>query len=164
MGGGVTEDGEVEFSGNRVGSKIVDLKTGRVMAQFGPSAVRSPNGKWAVQFPNLSWDEDGPTDVLLKDGRSGTTIGKLDAHIPEEGQNGAFTGAFCGASGRFIVVGDQTVAAYLLPSGKLLQPIPAQTWKDASFDDAYGVSVACSADGTRVAILDGTRLTFHDLQ
>ena len=51
MGGGVTEDGEVEFSGNRVGSTIVDLKTGRVMAQFGPSAVRSPDGKWRSSFP-----------------------------------------------------------------------------------------------------------------
>lgn len=35
--GGVTEDGKIEFSNNRVGSEIVDPKTGRVIARFGPS-------------------------------------------------------------------------------------------------------------------------------
>ena len=111
-----------------------------------------------VQFPNLSWDETGQPMFCWKDGRNGTTIGKLDAHIPEEGQNGAFTGSFCGASGRFVVVGNHAVAAYLLPSGKLLQPNPAADLEDASSDDSYSPAVACSADGTRVAILDGTRL------
>ena len=98
MDGGLTEDGEVEFEGNRVGSTIVDLKTGRVMAQFGPSAVRSPDGKWEVEFPNLSWNESGPTDVLLENGMDGKTIGKLDVHIPDEGQNSTAHSPECSAA------------------------------------------------------------------
>jgi len=66
VGGGVTEDGEVEFEGNRVGSTIDDLKTGRDMAKFGPSAVRSPNGQWEVEFPNWTWIESGSTDVFVE--------------------------------------------------------------------------------------------------
>lgn len=164
MDGEVTEDGEVAFGGNRVGSTIVDLKTGRVLAQFGQSSMRSPDGKWEVQFPNLIWDEDAPTDILLKDGMNGTTIGKLDARVPEDEQYGSMSGAFCGASGRFVSNGKHAIAVYALPSGKLLQTLPVETWNDPGLDDAYGVSVACSMDGTRVAILDGTRLTFHTLE
>lgn len=166
MGGGLTEDGEVEFYGNRVGSKVVDLKTGRVLAQIGPSATRSPDGKWEVKFPNLNWDEDGPTDVLVEDGMNGKVVGKLYVHIPDEGQNlyGAFGGVFCGTSGRFIMTGPNTAAAYALPSGKLVAQIPAAIWRDTAADDASQPVVACSADGRRVAILDGTRLTFHDLK
>jgi hypothetical protein len=166
MDGGLTEDGEVEFDGNRVGSKIVDLKTGRVLGQFGLDAMRSPDGKWEVKFPNLNWDEDGPTDVLLEDGMSGKVIGKLDVHIPDVDQNlyGAFGGVFCGVSGRFLMIGDNTITGYTLPSGKRLETIPAQTWREANSPGANGVSAACSKDGKRVAILDGTRLTFHDLR
>ncbi|MGA1983444.1 MAG: hypothetical protein ABSG84_13385 [Acidobacteriaceae bacterium] len=165
VGGGVTEDGEVEFDGNRVGSTIVDLKSGRVMAQFGPSSLRSPNGAWAVEFPNLSWDESASRDFLLKDGKTGRTLGKLDIHLPDSELFGDMIyGAFCGATPRFIVAGDHSVAAYALPSGKLLASFPASTWKDASAEDTAFASVACSPAGTRVAILSGTRLTFHDLK
>jgi hypothetical protein len=163
MAGGLTEDGEVEFEGNRVGSTIVDLKTGRVMAQFGPSSVRSPNGAWEIQFPNLSWDESSSTHVLLKNGANGRTIGMFNVHVLENEQNGSLGGVFCGASARFIMVSDHAVTAYILPSRKLLANIPAQTWR-ASSGDSYGASVACSTDGTRVAILSGGRLTFHDLK
>jgi hypothetical protein len=55
------------------------------------------------------------------------------------------------------------VAAYLLHSGKLLASFPEQTWKDASTGDDVP-AVACSPAGTRVAILSGARVTFHDLK
>lgn len=164
MDGGVTEDGEVEFEGNRVGSTIVELKTGRVMAEFGPSAVRSPDGKRAVQFPNLNWDESSSTDVLVKDGKDGRTIGKLDLQLPESEQNGGVGGVFCGTRGQFVVVRVGAIAVYSLNSGKLLAGFPAETWRDAALKDDGAATVACSEDGTRVAIYDGARLTFHDLK
>ncbi len=163
MDGGVTVDGAVAFEGNRVGSKIVDLKTGRVMAEFGPSTERSPNGAWAIQFPNQNWDESSSKDVLLKSGATGQTIAKLDIHVPDDELYGNLSGAFCGITGRFIVVSKSGIAAYVLPSGKLLATFPAQTWRDESSGDA-APSVACSPTGTRVAILDGARLTFHNLK
>ena len=162
--GRVTEDGQVAFEGNRVGSTIVDLKTGRVMAQFGPSSMRSPNGAWAVQFPNLNWDESASKDVLVKNGKTGVTLGKLDYTIADSEIYGSLTGAFCGTSPRFILVNDKAVAAYALPSGKLLATFPASTWRDASAKDVTSPAIACSPAGTRVAILSGTRLTFHDLK
>jgi hypothetical protein len=164
MDGSVTEDGEVEFDGNRVGSTIVNLKTGRVMAQFGPSSVRSPNGAWAVQFPNLSWDESSSKRVLVKNGKTGLTLGKLAVQVTDTELYGQFSGAFCGNTARFIMVSDSAVAAYALPSGKLLASLPASDWRDASATDIASPSVACSPSGTRVAILSGTRLTFHDLK
>lgn len=164
MGGGVTEDGEVEFENNRTGRKVVDLKTGRVMAQFGWSSVRSPNGAWEVEFPNLDWDESASKDVLLKNGKTGLTLGKLDYTVADSEIYGSLTGAFCGSTDRFIMVSDQAVAAYILPSGKLLASFPAPAWRDASAKDIASASVACSPAGTRVAILSGARLTFHDLK
>jgi hypothetical protein len=163
MSGGVTWDGAVAFEGNRVGSTIVDLTTGRVMAQFGPSAVRSPDGAWAVQFPNLNWDESSSKDVLVKDGKDGHIVGKLDAQVPESELDGALGGAFCGTSGRFVIAGAHSVAAYVLSSGKRLASFPEPTWKDASTGDGVSV-VACSPAGTRVAIFSGARVTFHDLK
>ena len=162
MGGGVTEDGAIEFEGNRVGSTIVDLKTGRSMGQFGPSTVRSPDGAWAVQFPNQNWG-DPSTDALVKNGADGRTVGKLNVQVPEEELNGGISGAFCGTSRRFIMASKHAVAAYLLHSGKLLASFPEQTWKDASTGDDVP-AVACSPAGTRVAILSGARVTFHDLK
>ena len=50
------------------------------MAQFGPSSVRSPNGAWEIQFPNLSWDESSSTHVLLKNGANRRTIGMFNVH------------------------------------------------------------------------------------
>jgi hypothetical protein len=164
MGGGVTVDGAVAFEGNRVGSKIVDLHTGRVMGEFGPSTIRSPDGAWVVQFPNLSWDESSSKDVILKNGANGQRIGKLDAQVPDDELYGGMNGAFCGTTGRFIMVDRRAVAAYALPSGKLLANFPPETWRDTSAKDVAPASVACSPTGTRVAILSGARLTFHSLK
>ena len=161
MSGGITEDGEVEFSGNRVGSTIVDLRTGRVIGDFGQSA-RSPNGAWEVQFPNLAWNDDAPRDILLRNGMDGRTVGKLKAHIPDDDLINGIEGAFCGDTRRFILTSDHIVAAYTLPSRKLIEEFPAPTWRDSSHDSG-SPTAACSPAGTRVAILDGARLTFHNL-
>ncbi len=166
FGGGVTPDGAIEFSNNRVGRKIVDLKTGRLLGRFGFLSVRSPDGAWVVEFPDRDWDESAPLDVLVKDGRTGETRGKLDAQVADdEAHNyGAFDGAFCGTTGRFILARGQRVAIYAIPSGKLLTGFPDESWRDANAGDTDRVAVACSSKGAHVAILSGTRLTFHDLR
>lgn len=164
FGGSVTADGFVEFENNRVGRKVVDLKTGRLIGWFGPDTVRSPDGAWAVEFPNLSFNESAPKEVLIKDGASGEARGKLDVQVPDDEMYGQMSGAFCGTTGRFVAASGRDSAVYAIPSGKLLASFPAATWRDASADDTDPVSVACSPRGTRVAILSGTRLTFHDMK
>lgn len=164
MDGSVTEDSEVEFDSNRAGRKLVDLDTGRVLARFGWSSVRSPNGTWEIEFPNLSWDDSGSKSVLVKNGKTGVTLGKLNVQLPDDELYGEINGAFCGNTPRFITATDEAVTAYTLPSGKLLATFPASTWQDASAKDSGPATIACSPAGTLVAILSGTRLTFHDLK
>jgi hypothetical protein len=164
MDGGVTEDGEVEFDSNRAGRKLVDLDTGRVLAKFGWSSVRSAKGAWEVQFPNLSWDDSGTKSVLVKNGKTDITLGKLNVQLPDDELYGQINGAFCGATDRFVMATPLAVTAYALSSGRLLTTFATTTWQDESAKDSDPASVACSPVGTRVAILSGTRLTFHDLK
>ena len=158
FGGGITTDGRaIEFDNNRVGSKLVDLKTGRELASFNPGAVRSPDGKWVVELPDQSFAaEDSVPVVGIKDGATGRSLGKLDMVVTEDEEYGGMSGAFCGNAGRFVVADAQTIAAYAIPSGKLIAKFPPETWRDGE-SGGQGV-VACSATGTRVAILSGTRL------
>ena len=163
-GGGVTVDGAVELVNNRAGRKVVDLKTGRLIAWFGPDSVRSPDGAWVVEFPDLSFNESAPKEVLLKEGATGEIRGKLDVQVADDEIYGSMHGAFCGASGRFVLARGRAVALYAIPSGELLASFPAASWQDAKVDDSSSVTVACSSAGTRVAILSGDRLTFHSLR
>jgi hypothetical protein len=164
FGGGVTADGAVEFANNRVGRKVVNLKTGALIGRFGPYSVRSSNGAWVVEFPDLRFNESAPKVVVLKRGTGGETVAKLGEQVPDDELYGGMNGAFCGTSGRFVLGSGHGVAAYAIPSGKLLTSFPAATWRDASTDDRDYVSIACSSKGTHVAILSGRRLTFHDLK
>ncbi len=167
-GGGVTVDGAVEFTNNRAGRKIVDLMTGHLMAQFSPDSVRSSDGAWMIEFPNL-WAESLPNDLLIKDGRSGQTRGKF-VGVQEEPNEGGGTpqhgGAFCGAMGRFVLWLNGRIAVYGIPAGNLLVSFPAQTWQDPNnkSGDPASAAIACSSNGRRVAVLSGSRLTFHDLK
>jgi hypothetical protein len=128
--------------------------------------VRSPDGAWAVDFPNLSWDESAPKEVLLKDGANGQIRGKLNLDLPvaDDEIYGSMGGAFCGTTGRFVLARARSVALYAVPSGKLLVSFPEASWHDSNADKTERASVACSPDGTRVAILSGARLSFHDLK
>jgi hypothetical protein len=164
--GGVTVDGAVEFVSSRGRRKIVDLKTGRLIGWFGLDSVRSPDGAWAVDFPNLSWDESAPKEVLLKDGANGQIRGKLNLDLPvaDDEIYGSMGGAFCGTTGRFVLARARSVALYAVPSGKLLVSFPEASWRDANADTSDQIPVACSPDGTRVAILSVARLSFHDLK
>jgi hypothetical protein len=164
FGGGVTTDGEIEFENNRVGRKIVDLKTGRLLGWFGFDSVRSPDGVWVVDFPDRTWNESAPKDVLLKDGTNGQTRGKLDLQVADDQTFGSMHGAFCGTTGRFVLAGGRAVALYTIAGGNLLASFPAASWRDPNVDDTDRPTVACSSSETRVAILSGSRLTFHDLK
>jgi hypothetical protein len=165
FGGGVTTDGQIEFVNGRVGHKLVDLKTGRLLGWFGPDSVRSPDGKWAVEFPDLSFNEKAPKEVLLKDGSNAQPRGKLnlDSPLTDDDLYGSMSGAFCGNTGRLVVARGKAVALYSIPSGNLLANFPVSSWRDPKVDDMNVPTVACSPTGTRVAILSGSRLTFHDL-
>jgi hypothetical protein len=164
FGGGVTVDGAVEFDNDRVGVNVVDLKTGRLMGTFGLFSIRSPDGAWVIEFPDLSFDETAPKDVLVKDGANGQTRGKLDLQVADDEVYGSMNGAFCGTTGRFVVGRGRGVAMYDVRSGALLASFPATSWRDATATNTDSVEVACSSTGTRVAILSGTRLTIHDLK
>ena len=165
-GGGVTPDGHaIEFENNRVGTRLVDLKTGREMAWFGRDSVRSPNGDWVVQLPDKTFeDESTAREVLIKDGASGKKLGKIDVPVPDDIAYGQMTGAFCGGAGRFILASGYGVAGYAIPSGALVASFPPDTWSDPAALDHNYVSVACSPTAGRVAILSGTRLTLHAMK
>ena len=161
--GGVTEDGKIEFSNNRVGSEIVDSKTGRLIARFGPNSHRSLDGVWVVEFPN-AWYDDAPAEAVIKNGGNGKVTGKLDLHIEDTEKWAWGPGAFCGTSGRFIAATADKVQAFEIPSGKKIADIPATAWRDMSaINGDPTVTVACSSNGKRVAIRSGERLTLHDL-
>jgi hypothetical protein len=164
FGGGVTVDGVVEFVNNREGRKLVTLDTGRFIESFGYLSVRSANGAWVVEFPNRTWNESAPKDVLVKDGATAAIRGKLAVEIADDEAYGAVTGAFCGATRRFVLARHGSVAVYSIPSGNLLVEFPSSIWRDTSANADDRMRVACSPTGTRVGILAGTRLTIHDLR
>jgi hypothetical protein len=163
--GGVTEDGKIEFSNNRSGRDVVDPTTGRVLVKVQPNSNRSPDGAWVVDFPNTLY-RDAPAEVVIKNGTSGEVAGKLELQIADDEQLEAWArSAFCGTSGKFIVATNDTVQVFAIPSGKKLADFPRKTWQDAdAVKTDPTVAVACSADGRRVAIRSGTRLTLHDLK
>lgn len=162
--GGVTTDGAIEFVNDRAGRKIFDLKSGAMIGLFSYDSVRSPDGAWVVEFPDRSYDESASKDVLLKEGATGKTHGKLDAFVEDYEANGSMQGAFCGKTGRFILGRGKAVEVFAIPSGRLLASFPVASWRGANADETDPVTVACSPTGTRVAILSGSRLTVHDLR
>ena len=168
FGGGVTADGAVEFENNRVGRKVVDLRTGRLLGMFGYDSARSPDGAWEVEFPDRTWNESLPKAVLIKDGATAQTRGKLNLDVPlADDETWGVTstiGAFCGNTARFVVARGRSIALYAIPSGNLLASFPIPSWRDPKADDTDRPTVACSPTGTRVAILSGSRLTFHDMK
>jgi hypothetical protein len=166
FGGDITADGQIEFVNNRVGRKLVDLKTGRLLGWFGMDSVRSPDGKWVVEFPNLSFNETAPKEVLVKDGANAQPRGKLnlDSPLTDDDIYGSMNGAFCGNTSRLVVARANEVSLYAIPSGNLLANFPVSSWRNPRADERDVPTVACSPTGTRVAILSGSRLTFHDLK
>ena len=161
--GGVTEDGKIAFSNNRVGSEIVDPKTGGLIAQIGPDSVRSSDGAWIAEFPN-QLDDNAPKYVPIENGMDGKVVGKLDLQMTDDEQSKPWRGAFCGTSGRFVAANPAAVLAYETPSGKQIARFPIATWQDSNANGSYLTVVACSSNGKRVAIRSGTRLTLHDLK
>jgi hypothetical protein len=165
FGGGVTVDGLIEFLNNRSGRKLVDLKTGRLIAVFAFSSLRSPNGAWVIEFPNRSFNESAPKDVIVKDGATAAIRGRLDAKLEDaEAYAGLVDGAFCGTTGRFVLARQSSVAMYAIPSGALLANLPAGSWQDTSAAPDNRVRAACSSNGNRIAVLSGKRLTIHELR
>jgi hypothetical protein len=135
-----------------------------LLGQFGFASVRASDGAWVVEFPDRSWNESAPRDVLVKDGASGRPRGQLDVQPADAETHGEMTGAFCGTTGRFVLGRGRGVAVFAIPSGTVLSSFSAASWRDASMKDTDQVSVACASTGTRVAILSGARLTVHDLK
>ena len=167
FGGLVTEDGMIEFWNNRFGGEILDPKTGRLLVRVGAHSYRSVDGAWIVELPNPILDNE-PREAIIRSGRSGQTIGKLDLHIPD-GEQGArwdwARGAFCGRRGMFVTGTYDTVQAFEIPSGKKIADFPVHAWRDPSVAKGdHTVVVACSSDGKRVAIRSGNRLTLHNLR
>jgi hypothetical protein len=162
--GGVTVDGKIEFLNNRTGGEVVDPKTGRLLVRVGPNSHRSADGAWVVEFPNPMF-VDAPREVIVKNGRSGEVVGKLDLQITDDNtENWWGRGAFCGTSRRFIAATHDSVQAFEIPSGKKVAELPITTWQDADATKTDPtVTVACSSSGKRVAVRSGERLTLHDL-
>ncbi|HEY1423736.1 MAG TPA: hypothetical protein VGF20_09800 [Candidatus Acidoferrum sp.] len=162
--GGVTVDGKIEFVNNRAGGKIVDPRTGRQIVPIAPLSVRSPDGAWNIDFPNAMYDDPSPA-IVVTNGRTGQTAGKLDLRITADMASWGWQGAFCGTSGKFIAATDNSVQAFEIPSGKKIADFATDTWQDTnSGKTSPAGTVACSFDGKRVAIRSGARLTLHNLQ
>lgn len=162
--GSLTVDGAVEFANDRVGRKVVDLRTGRLISWFTYDSVRSPDGAWVVELPDRSFNESASSDVLVVQGPTGKRVGKLDVQVEEQETHGGMHGALCGVTGRFVLASAGRAAAYLIPSGVLIAGFPPSTWPVRNVSDADPTLVACSSDGKRVAIFSGARLTLHDLK
>ena len=165
--GGVTADGKIEFLNNRSGGDVVDPKTGRVLVKVTPNSHRSPDGRWAVEYPNTIAD-GVPREVVIKNGRSGEEVGKLELQMADDNELESWAwarGTFCGMSGRFVAAASNTVQVFAIPSGKRLADFPIKTWQDTdpTKTDSTAI-VGCSFNGKRVAIRSGTRLTLHDLK
>lgn len=159
--GDVTVDGKILFQTNRSGGEVIDPRTGHMLASVSPNTYRSPDGAWDVDFPNPISDSD--QDTAITEGRTGTVVGKL------EGSGGNNTpawtwakGAFCGNTGRFVVARVGVIGVFEIPSGKKIAEFPTKTWQGELGPDVDATaSVACSADGKRVAIRSAARLTIH---
>ncbi len=162
--GGLTADGAVELANDRVGRKIVDLRTRRLISWFTYDSVRSANGAWVVELPDRSFNESASSEVLIKEGVTGKLVGKLDVQVEEQETHGGIQGAFCGVTNRFVLGSAQRAAIYLIPSGALIASFPPSTWRGQDVGDADPTLVACSSDGKRVAIFSGARLTLHNLK
>jgi hypothetical protein len=167
-GGGVTEDGKIEFSNNRTGGDVVDPQTGRVLVRVEPNSYRSLDGASVVEFPNTLYG-DAPKEVIIKNGMSGEVVGKLELQIADEKERESWgwgRGAFCGTSGQFVAAGSNTVQVFAIPSGKKVADFPIKRWQadaDPTKTDLTAI-VGCSFNGKRVAIRSGKRLTLHDLK
>jgi len=159
FGGGLTEDGKIEFWNNRVGSKIVEPKTDRSIVEFGPNAVRSPNGRWIVELAGYLHGRER-LDTTVINGENGELLGKLDLKIRDQPAV-SWSGVFCGTTGRFIAWDADSVLVFDIPSRKQIATIPVETWRDQSLATT---DVGCSWNGKRVAIRSGQRLTLHDLK
>jgi hypothetical protein len=162
--GGVTVDGKIEFSNSRSGGDVVDPETGRSLVIAGFNSLRSPDGAWVVEFPNLSIGQP-PWEVIIKNGSNGKVVGNLDVRISDDDAKWEWArSAFCGTSGKFIAATTDSVQAFEIPSGKKIAEFPKTTWQDpdAAKTDP-GVTVACSSNAKRVAIRSGARLTLHHL-
>lgn len=157
--GGVTSDGQIEIVTNRSGGEVVNLKTGKTMAEFGVFATRSPDGAWIIEFPNQEY-VDATKDVVIKNGMNGKQVGKLDLQLPKEKENWGWRVAYCGKTKRVVAATLDTTQMFELPSGRKIVEFPSASWQDTSalYTDPT-VSVACNAEGNRVAIRSGTRLT-----
>lgn len=162
FGGGVSEDGKIEFWNNRTGSKIVEPKRGRTLAEFGPNAVRSPDGKWIVELAGYLHGYER-LDTTVIDGLGGKSLGNLDLKMRNQPAV-SWSGVFCGTSGRLIAWDHNSVLAFDLPSRKQITSIPVETWRDGNEEASPNMSVGCSWDGRQVAIRSGGRLTLHDLK
>jgi hypothetical protein len=154
-GGGVTEDGKIEFVNNRSGETIVDPKKGTDIVGFGPSSVRSPDGKWIIDIPyfgEVDPPDEGPIDIGIRNGTGGqvgTLLKTMDVNAWQQWHYG-----FCGVVDRFVVEDGHTLSVYELPSGKRVASFPVDgTWM-----------FACNPAGKRLAIRTADRLTFHDFQ
>ena len=161
FGGGVTEDGKIEFWNNRTGSKIVEPKTGRTLLEFGPNAVRSLDGKWIVELAGYLHGYERP-DTTVIDGIGKKPLGNLDLKIRNQPAV-SWSGVFCGTSDRMIAWDHDSVLVFDLPSRKQITSIPVETWRDKNVADP-NMCVGCSWNGKRVAIRSGGRLTLHDLK
>jgi hypothetical protein len=156
-GGGVTEDGKIEFSNNRSGMHVIDPKTGKVIVGFGPAAVRSPDGKWVIDMPYyglVNPPEKGPIDIDIRNGTGRKVDTLLRLSVDDADKLWMGRNAFCGTAGRFIVANEHTLSIYEIPSGKRV----------AGFAVEGTPVFACNAAGTRIAIRSGERLKFQDLK
>lgn len=161
FGGGVTEDGKIEFWNNRTGSKIVEPKTGQTLLKFGPNAVRSPDRKWIVELAGYLHGYERPDSTVI-DGMGGKPLGNLDLKIGNQPAV-SWSGVFCGTSDRMIAWDHDSVLVFDLSSRKQITSIPVEAWRDRNVADP-NMSVGCSWNGKRFAIRSGGRLTLHDLK
>jgi hypothetical protein len=162
-GGGVTEDGKIEFTYDRSGSDIVDPSTGRALLSAPIDSVRSPDGAWNVDFPATTYTDPG-NEITIRHGDDGRAAGKLDIPVTEEQAGVPWPGAFCGNTGKFVTAIGDTVYVFRIPSGRKIETFAAESWRDPSAQDFPMTSLACSIDGKRLAIGSGARLTVRNLK
>jgi len=132
-----------------------------LLIEFGPNAVRSPDGKWVVELAGHLHGRDREETTVI-DGVSGKTRGKLDLEFSDT-VNLTWSGVFCGTTGRFIAWNPVSAIVFNIPSLKQIATIPADSWRDPQPGINPIMSVACSRNGKRVAIRSGGRLTLHSL-
>lgn len=168
--GGVDADGigldgrTIEFVNSRVGTLLVDRTTDRAGPAFGPDCVRSPDGRWVVEFPDRTFvpEEEWPRlpkTGVVKDGPTGAVRGALALELADRELGGQAHGAFCGISDRFVSFSAAGLGMYEVPSGKRVWKAPAAPAEIAAPRFGAGLMLACSPDARRVAFVAGQRLT-----